>query len=69
MTYKQIRKLRDKLDLTQFEFALKLKVSEPTVRNWEREKGSEPSNLGLNNLRALMVAEGIKESDLQESSE
>lgn len=64
MKYEQIRKLRKLLELTQAEFAFKLKVVEPTVRNWEREKGPQPSISGLRAIKELMTAEGVNEKEL-----
>ncbi|NJL40846.1 MAG: helix-turn-helix transcriptional regulator [Leptolyngbyaceae cyanobacterium SM1_4_3] len=50
---KFIRQLRNLLELTQAQFALKLGVASPTIVRWENNK-TQPSQLALLQLKAML---------------
>lgn len=54
-----IKELREKLEMTQTEFALKLGVAEYTVRRWESGT-SKPSPLAQRQLEMLEKKVGKK---------
>ena len=53
ITVKRIRELRDKLDLTQEQFAAKVGVTWSTVNRWENGRG-KPSPLAMRRIEELL---------------
>ncbi len=56
MTGEEIKELRNKLDITQEELAMRLLVSVQTISKWERGKTSPHKNL-LRDLERMGVHE------------
>lgn len=57
-----IKELREKLKLTQEEFAQKIGVSWVTISNWERGLFN-PSRLAIEKIKQLLSASKIKNID------
>lgn len=55
MTARQVRRLRQKLKLTQRQFAERLGVSVPSVYRWENGV-TQPSSMAVRALRDLQAA-------------
>lgn len=60
---KLIRKLRERLGLTQEKFAAKLGVTFPTINRWENGR-AKPSPLALQKIEELLHSMGDNGADL-----
>ena len=58
-----VRKLRERLGLTQEKFAAKLGVTFPTINRWENGK-AKPSPLALQRIEELLLEFGKDGADL-----
>lgn len=58
-----VRKLRERLGLTQEKFAAKLGVTFPTINRWENGK-AKPSPLALQQVKELLQEMGKNGTDL-----
>jgi len=58
-----VRKLRERLGLTQEKFAAKLGVTFPTINRWENGK-AKPSPLALQQVKELLQEMGKDGADL-----
>ena len=58
-----VRKLRERLGLTQEKFAAKLGVTFPTINRWENRK-AKPSPLALRQVKELLQEMGKDGVDL-----
>ena len=58
-----VRKLRERIGLTQEKFAAKLGVTFPTINRWENGK-AKPSPLALQQVKELLQEMGKNGADL-----
>lgn len=58
-----VRKLRERLGLTQEKFAARLGVTFPTINRWENGK-AKPSPLALRRIEELLLEMGKDGTDL-----
>lgn len=62
-TSKLVRKLRERMGLTQEKFAAKLGVTCPTINRWENGR-SKPSPLAMKQLEDILRGLGDRGKDL-----